>query len=810
MRRDNDRNIFSGKAVHALATPAAAAAHGPAAAANPAGYDRRALAATAVRPLLATFLALAHTVRGASQAQLLHLACDGVVDRAVEILRLYMPGAPSPAAGAAAATSALAAALAALGMADPASATATGDSAALEPTLWLAALQTLATMVVRGDSRVRGECARRGAVGISVAVLRGYLRTIERALHASAKRKRVDSTSSVASDTASMTPSLGARSLAAGDTTDDDRDDEDERERAEAPLAKVSRTATAGDVAAAIGVNRNGNGVNNANSVAATVPAPHSVKATHLAAASLRAPGSAGAAAAAAAGEHHHNHHHHSLYEALAGAAAGTAAPGSIEVTARVPGSATHSAGAGMHTASVMDVTAVGAASAAAAVPAGNALVTGDLSLRIPRPLGLPAPMLLDLPAHGPISGAAAGAVAPVVATPAPAQPQQVQQQQSQQRLPALGAAIRPQDAALALQIIYALGEHPTVRTYLRQPADAAGACAYALVEPLTRAPPSPIRELAIAIMGQAAATVAPAAEKRSWQTNAQPRTWCPTTTTTTTTTAEPARTWDAAASACPMSAAQVHPEHGHHHHHVHHHTITPANAAAASATERFVCANMGCHRTEPSANAFHRCSRCRIARYCSNECQAESWQRGHRSWCRSSATPAAATAAPRGGPATAFSASASPSSVSRRSPHPTPALSFTRGGSAAPLASSSLPVAPAMAAAATAAGAPAAVGYVTRRPVVSVSAPVVAPRMVGSTHAVPSAAAAAVAAAVPSVAVSSYYSYPAAAAASAMYISAGGMPMAMSMSMAAMAYTTSSVNVVAAAAQAVPATTTY
>ena len=40
------------------------------------------------------------------------------------------------------------------------------------------------------------------------------------------------------------------------------------------------------------------------------------------------------------------------------------------------------------------------------------------------------------------------------------------------------------------------------------------------------------------------------------------------------------------------------------------------------------------CHAQEPALRTFKPCARCRVAVYCSKECQATDWKAGHKKRC--------------------------------------------------------------------------------------------------------------------------------------------------------------------------------
>ncbi|RKP15886.1 hypothetical protein ROZALSC1DRAFT_3716, partial [Rozella allomycis CSF55] len=45
-------------------------------------------------------------------------------------------------------------------------------------------------------------------------------------------------------------------------------------------------------------------------------------------------------------------------------------------------------------------------------------------------------------------------------------------------------------------------------------------------------------------------------------------------------------------------------------------------------------CANVTCPKVESTEAPFSRCSRCKLAWYCSRDCQLAAWKSGHRHWC--------------------------------------------------------------------------------------------------------------------------------------------------------------------------------
>ncbi|KAJ3374232.1 hypothetical protein GGF31_007751 [Allomyces arbusculus] len=154
MLRDNQFNVFTNRAVQVLAAPL------------PALYDRAVLAATAPRPLAATWSNLAVLVRGADVATLRQLVRDGLIERAVDIVEGHTPAA---------------------------------RKGVLAPALVRTALVVLAAVTARADAELRAECARRGAADASVAVLCDAWAALEgmaAAAAAAPKRKQLESDSS--------------------------------------------------------------------------------------------------------------------------------------------------------------------------------------------------------------------------------------------------------------------------------------------------------------------------------------------------------------------------------------------------------------------------------------------------------------------------------------------------------------------------------------------------------------------------------------------------------------------------------------
>ncbi|KAJ3374640.1 hypothetical protein GGF31_006537 [Allomyces arbusculus] len=551
MRPDNQANVFATRAVQALAAPAAAL------------YDRRLLQATSPRPLLATFIHLAAMARTCSHAQLLQLVHDGAIDRAVDLIKQALPDG----------TAEISATAVRLGLAK----IEAMNSIAPDGALWLAALQLLAVVATRGDPRVRAECARRGAVGACVLVLRQFLRALERAAAMQQRRtvagvgskRPLDDRDRVADD----------RDQDAGGMTDHDMDMDDDSMR-----KKTDRKCT---------VHKQQPAGANGHATAGAAPADaHQIRARTVAPSPLKR-------------------------QCVASVASGTSAATRVALVATtsfnlnggvraVGGDGGRAIEGGAYTTRLPQP---GAPSSAARAP------TAAASLRLAEDPALPldsateedgspsssSPALRILPqpiiiSPRPLSPASASLSLPGAAPVAPV------------GAPGMGHV----DALLALQVIQVLAENPTVRAYLRQPQglaqqqlqqqsqqpappNAVGVqlCAFALVEPFTRLPIAPLRDVAVQIMRQAAAAGAVNAGKCG---DASCRT--PTTTTTTTST----------------------------------------TTTAASTTALYTCSNLTCARVECVDGEFARCGRCRAARYCSRACQAASWTRGHRHWCAGTA----------------------------------------------------------------------------------------------------------------------------------------------------------------------------
>lgn len=51
-----------------------------------------------------------------------------------------------------------------------------------------------------------------------------------------------------------------------------------------------------------------------------------------------------------------------------------------------------------------------------------------------------------------------------------------------------------------------------------------------------------------------------------------------------------------------------------------------------------YYCGNRGCYRTEDCAAPFLACSQCRMAVYCSTECQRADWSARHKKVCKEAA----------------------------------------------------------------------------------------------------------------------------------------------------------------------------
>ncbi|KAI9216572.1 hypothetical protein BC828DRAFT_393283 [Blastocladiella britannica] len=578
-----------------------------------AGFDRRALDATAPRPLLATFAALATLTRAATAPQLLALTLGGVVDKAVAVLRDSLAAAATNAASGttgkntgddagAEADRVVALALEWLHgddttaikgadddhahVAAAANAAANADRAT-HAALASAALQTLAIIVVRGNMVVRRECARRGAAGISVALLRGYLQSVDRATadaaaaaattaaananaatvdsQAAKKRKRVDSGAGTAvpesvhdlaaagagAANANAAAVMGQQMPVVSVSDDDEDDSATEMARpaklmrfgslaasvAAAPLMRMPK------VAAKFNANGNGNTANNGGDSMLGFPAtPSSV----LARISSPPPPPRSPSPSPQP----------PTVTLSSSSSSSAMAPGHAS-RFFTPTMRTFTPTTGTTTTPTTTTT-----TATTTTTPTTALALGAAPLRI-----RPVPRIQDT-------------IPTTTATPTTTAP-----------------LSRATDAVLGLKVLLALGSLPAVRAHLRQPSAAGAPCAYAVMEPLARAAgaPATVRDLARTVLLQATAT---------------PVTSAP--------------------------AASSDHDHGcdkddHHH----------GGVVATQTPVTFQCANLGCSHTEPAPNSFARCARCRTVRYCSRECQVSAWTQGHRYWCASSSTAA-------------------------------------------------------------------------------------------------------------------------------------------------------------------------
>ncbi|KAJ3355608.1 hypothetical protein GGF32_001878 [Allomyces javanicus] len=547
MRPDNQANVFATRAVQALAAPAAAL------------YDRRLLQATSPRPLLATFIHLAAMARTCSAAQLLQLVHDGAIDRAVDLIKQALPDGATD----------ISATAVRMGLAK----IEAMPSIAPDGALWLAALQLLAVVATRGDARVRAECARRGAVGACVLVLRQFLRALERAAVMQQQRavagvgskRPLDDRDEVADD----------RDQDAGGVADHDMHMQDDSMR-----KKTDRKCT---------MPKHHAGGANGHAAATAADAAHQIRARTVAPSPLKRQ-CVGSVASATVGS-----------AATRVALVATTSFNLSRGVRAVGGDGGRAIEGGAYTTRLPQP---GTPTSAARAPAGAAL-----------PLAEALPLVVSA-AEGELDGSPSPSPLRIIPQPIIISPRPLSPASASLSLPGAAPAVPTPgmghvDALLALQVIQVLAENPTVRAYLRQPqglaqqqlqqqqqqpappnaAVGAQLCAFALVEPFTRLPIAPLRDVAVQIMRQAAAAGAVNVNAGKCS-DASCRT--PTTTTTPTTPTTP--------------------------------------------TTLYACSNLTCARVECTDGEFARCGRCRAARYCSRACQAASWTRGHRHWCAGTA----------------------------------------------------------------------------------------------------------------------------------------------------------------------------